>query len=315
MMKQETCLILGGCGFMGSHLAEALLAAGYRVRLFDRQHVDTANVAHLLAEVELYEGDFTNVAEVSAAVQGVTCIFHLISTTLPSTSNDNPAYDLESNVVSTLHLLDAAVQAGVRKIVFSSSGGTIYGVPTEVPIPESAPTNPFCAYGISKLMIEKYLVLYRHLHGLDFCSLRIANPYGERQNPNAAQGAVTVFLARAWSREPIIIWGDGSVTRDYLYVGDVIEAFVKALHSPSPQRIFNVGSGRGVSLRELLRLVQVVTGVDLDVRHTAARKLDVPVSILDTRLIGRELNWTPRVSLEEGMAMTWEWIRKTSPRP
>lgn len=300
---------------MGSHLAEALLAAGYRVRLFDRQHVDTANVAHLLSEVELWEGDFTNVAEVGAAVQGVTSIFHLISTTLPSTSNDNPAFDLESNVVSTLHLLDAAVQAGVRKIVFSSSGGTIYGVPSEVPIPESAPTNPFSSYGISKLMIEKYLALYRHLHGLDFCCLRIANPYGERQNPNAAQGAVTVFLARAWRREPIVIWGDGSVTRDYLYVGDVIDAFVKALHSPSSERIFNVGSGRGISLRELLRLVQAVTEVDLDVRYTAPRKVDVPVSILDTRLISRELNWTPRVSLEEGMAMTWEWIRKYAPRP
>ena len=127
---------------MGSHLAEALLAAGLSVRIFDKLNVDAANIEHLLDDLEFREGDFTNAADLRSAVQGMTTVFHLVSTTLPSSSNDNPVFDVESNVVSTLHLLDAVVEAGVRKVIFSSSGGTVYGVPSRTPIPESAPTQP-----------------------------------------------------------------------------------------------------------------------------------------------------------------------------
>ena len=308
-MPKERCLILGGCGFIGSHLADSLLSSGHEVRLFDQQNVDTRNVEDILPRIELHRGDFTNTADIAAAVRNVSCIFHLVGTTLPSRSNENPLYDLESNVGGTLNLLDAAVDAGVRKVIFSSSGGTIYGVSELLPTPESAPTQPLCAYGVSKLAIEKYLALYHHLHGLDYGCLRIANPYGERQNPLAAQGAVAVFLGRAQRGEPIHIWGDGEVTRDYIYVEDVIRAFDRVMHAGTTERVFNVGSGRGVSLNQLLQVIQQVTGVPLDVRYQPGRKLDVPVSVLDIDRMHQVFDWTPQVDLTSGIAKTWRWIQ------
>ncbi len=310
-MPKQRCLILGGCGFIGSHLADALLSSGYDVRLFDKQNVDTRNIEHILHRIELHRGDFTNPADITAALENVTYVFHLIGTTLPSRSNENPRYDLESNVGGTLSLLDAAVQVGVRKVIFSSSGGTVYGASERIPIPESAPTQPLCAYGISKLAIEKYLALYHHLHGLDYACLRIANPYGERQNPLAAQGAAAVFLGRAQRGEPIHIWGDGEVTRDYIYVADVIRAFNRVMQASTSEHVFNVGSGQGLSLNQLLGVIREVTGVRLDVRYQAGRKLDVPVSVLDIGRMRQVFDWTPQVNLTSGIARTWRWIQET----
>ncbi len=312
-MPKQRCLILGGCGFIGSHLADSLLNSGYDVRLFDKQNVDTRNIEHILPRIELHRGDFTNTADITAAVENVTYVVHLVGTTLPSRSNDNPRYDLESNVGGTLSLLDAAVEAGVHKVIFSSSGGTVYGVSEHIPIPESAPTQPLCAYGISKLAIEKYLALYHHLHGLDYTCLRIANPYGERQNPLAAQGAAAVFLGRVQRGEPIHIWGDGQVTRDYIYVADVIRAFDQALHSSASEHVFNVGSGQGVSLNQLLQVIEDVTGITPDVRYQAGRKLDVPVSVLDISQMRQTFDWIPQVDLAAGIARTWRWIQETYP--
>ena len=150
---RRTCLILGGCGFIGSHVAEGLLKAGYRVRVFDKANVSTRNIDHILDRVELIEGDFTNEEAVGTAVQGVDHIFHFVGTTVPKTSTANPVYDVESNVVATLKLLDAAVEHGVKKVIFSASGGTVYGIPQTIPIPEDHPTNPTCSYSITKLAI------------------------------------------------------------------------------------------------------------------------------------------------------------------
>src|SRR4029434_4711286 len=187
-----------------------------------------------------------NEEDVTQAVAGCEVVFHMISTTIPKSSNDNPAYDVESNLVGTLRMLEAARKAGVRKVVFASSGGTVYGIPKVVPINESHPTDPICSYGISKLAVEKYLHLYHALHGLDYCILRIGNPYGEGQRPTAAQGAVGVFLYKALHGGVIEIWGDGTVTRDYIYIGDVIQAFLKAMTYSGEHRLFNIGAGEGL---------------------------------------------------------------------
>jgi UDP-glucose 4-epimerase len=178
--------------------------------------------------VEWIEGDLVNQEDLEAAIQGCDIIYHLVSTTLPKSSNDNPAYDIETNVIGTLHLLDLARKKMGKKVIFISSGGTVYGVPGEVPIKESYPTNPLCSYGIVKLTIEKYLALYHQLYGLDYCVIRPSNPFGERQRVTGAQGAVAVFLHKALRDEPIEIWGDGTVVRDFIYVGDLTAALVKA---------------------------------------------------------------------------------------
>ena len=174
-------------------------------------------------------GDFSSTHDVSDAISGVDIVLHLVSTTLPKSSNDDPIYDVQSNVVATLQMLNAMVAHNVRKIVFISSGGTVYGNPMYLPIDEKHPTDPLVSYGITKLAIEKYLQMYSHLYGIRAITLRVANPYGERQRIETAQGAVGVFLHHALKGLPIEIWGDGSVTRDYIHVSDVAEAFVRAV--------------------------------------------------------------------------------------
>jgi UDP-glucose 4-epimerase len=304
-----SCLVLGGAGFIGSHLAEALLQAGHRVRIFDRPHLDRLPSFLQRREFEVFTGDFLNPYVLSAALEGNEIVFHLVSTTLPKTSNDNPVYDVESNVVGTLRLLELCRSQGVRKVVFASSGGTVYGVPRSVPIDESHPTDPICSYGIHKLMIEKYLQLNHRVHGLDYCVVRPPNLYGPRQRLDIAQGAVAVFLDHALRGKPIQVWGDGSVVRDYLYVEDAAEALVKAAAFEGEPKVFNIGSGVGTSLKQLIQEIEALLGRPVPVEYTAARTLDVPANVLDASLARRLLGWTPRTSLAEGLRRTHAAMR------
>jgi len=309
------CLVLGGGGFMGSHLSKALIDQGHGVRIFERPNLKPVETLPDDKALEWREGDFLNQDDISEAVAGCEIIFHLISTTLPKPSNDNPVYDIESNLVSTLHLLESARRAGVRKVIFASSGGTIYGNPREVPIRESHPTDPICSYGITKLAIEKYLHLYHTLHGMDYCVLRIANPYGEGQRPLASQGAVAVFLHKALNQEVIEIWGDGTVTRDYVYVGDVVRAFLKAMGPLGEHRIFNIGAGEGHSLLELTGAIESLVGRAVARNFLPARTLDVPTNILDISRARSFLNWRPEMPFRDGLSRTHAWLVRHDKAP
>jgi UDP-glucose 4-epimerase len=304
----SSCLVLGGAGFIGSHLAEALAQEGDRVKLFDRPHVDRLPLFSRQG-FEIFTGDFLNPQALTPALRGTEVVYHLVSTTLPKTSNDNPLYDVESNVLGSLRLLALCREHGVRKVVFVSSGGTVYGLPRAVPLDEGHPTEPICSYGIHKLAVEKYLHLAHRLHGLDYCILRPANLYGPRQRLDIAQGAVAVFLDRALRDQPIQIWGDGSVVRDYIYVSDAVDAIVKAGRFEGEPRIFNLGSGVGASLNQLIGEIRNLLGRPVRVEYTEARAVDVPVSVLDCTLARRHLGWSARTSLSEGLKRTCEWLR------
>jgi len=304
----SSCLVLGGAGFIGSHLAEALAQEGHRVKVFDRPHVDRLPLFSRQG-FEVFTGDFLNPQALTPALRGTEVVYHLVSTTLPKTSNDNPLYDIESNVLGSLRLLALCREHGVRKVVFVSSGGTVYGLPRAVPLDESHPTEPICSYGIHKLAVEKYLHLAHRLHGLDYCILRPANLYGPRQRLDIAQGAVGVFLDRALRDQPIQIWGDGSVVRDYVYVSDAVEAIVKTAGFEGEPRIFNLGSGVGASLNQLIGEIRNLLGRPVRVEYTEARAVDVPVSVLDCTLARRHLGWSARTSLSEGLQRTCEWLR------
>jgi UDP-glucose 4-epimerase len=308
MKSAMKCVVLGGGGFLGSHACDVLLSQGCRVRVFEKQYVGKENIHHAISDIEWTEGDFTNEAHVLEAVQGMDYIIHAIGTTLPKDSNENPVYDISSNVISTLHLLEAAKEAGVKKIIFFSSGGTVYGIPQRIPISEDHPTDPISSYGIQKLTIEKYLKLYHYLHGLDYAIMRMSNPYGERQRPVASQGAVAVFLYKALKGEPVEIWGDGSVTRDYIHVSDVADVIPLLLRYEGKNKLFNIGSGRGLSLLDLINTFERVIGRPIDVCFAPARAFDVPVNILDNSLAQRELKWTPRIDLDEGARRTIKFL-------
>lgn len=301
-------LVIGGNGFIGTNLVGKLLEAGHQVRIFDRY---PSRYKEPDQRATYIVGDLGNHGEVHEAVKGVDWVFHLAYTTLPQTSNDDPVYDIRSNVVDTVQLLEECRASHVSKIVFISSGGTIYGIPQTTPIPEDHPTEPICSYGITKLAIEKYLHLYQRLYGLEYVVTRISNPYGEQQNPHSKQGAVGVFLGNVAQRRPITIWGDGEVIRDYIYISDAAEALIKAAeYKPQPdgRRIFNIGAGIGTSLNELVEEIRAVVDVPVKVDYTPSRPVDVPANVLDISAAKNILGWQPNVSMKEGLKRTWQWI-------
>lgn len=301
------CLVLGGCGFLGSHLVDELVNQGHQVAVFDKVNVDAKNISHNLEKVDLIKGDFANKDDLRRAIGETEYIFHFIGTSLPQSSTENPVYDIQTNVISTINLLEMAKSSKIKKIIYASSGGTVYGIPQRIPIPEDHPTNPICAYGISKLMVEKYLHLYLNLCGLDYVSLRMSNAYGERQDPSRSQGVVAVFLANIIKGKPVNIWGDGKIVRDYVYVKDIVDACLKATESKQTKyRIFNIGSGDRISLNELIEIIRKTTGREIKIKYTKGRKIDVPINVLDTALAKEVLGWESRVSIEEGIKKVLE---------
>jgi UDP-glucose 4-epimerase len=308
-MSAERCLVLGGSGFMGSHLVELLVEQGFQVRTYSRSPTLPDRLASVQKRIELVTGDFSNAKVLANSVRGCDYVYHLIATTKPATSNRDVVFDSETNLVSTLRLLETCLREKVRKVIFASSGGTIYGSTDSAPIRETHPTEPQSSYGITKLAIEKYLELFHRLHGLDYTVLRIGNCYGPRLPIEGGQGAVGAFLERLRCGRPLVLWGDGLVRRDYVYVGDVAQAFWAALGQQSEFRVFNIGTGLGTSLLELIELMEDVTGCQAHILKESTRPIDVPVNILDPTRAHRYLNWQASTALETGLLSTWNWIR------
>jgi len=301
------CLVLGGNGFIGSHLTDKLLTEGYAVRVFDKYE---EHYRKPLTSVDYRYGDFGNRGLLTEALMDIDVVFHLISTTLPKTSNDDPAFDVRSNVVETIFLLEQCVARKIKKIIFLSSGGTVYGIPSLLPIPENSPTKPECSYGVTKLMIEKYLALFNHLHGLEYTVLRPSNPYGSRQNPNGIQGVISVFLGKVARKEPIQVWGDGKVVRDYIYIDDLVDAICKAVTIKTLNRVFNIGIGHGYSLYEIIEVMKQVTKQDIHVEYQPKRSFDIPEIYLDVSRARQQLNWSATTPLEVGIKRTWDFIQR-----
>jgi len=302
------CVIFGGGGFIGSAIADRLLKDGHHLRIFERPRVEPYRKFTEDEQVEWVTGDLQSAHDVGVAVEGTDIVLHLVSTTLPKSSNDDPIYDVQSNLVATLQMLDAMVDKNVRRMIFISSGGTVYGPPEKLPVDEGHPTRPQISYGIVKLAIEKYLLMYQRLHGIRMTILRVANPFGERQRVETAQGAVGVFLHRALSGQPIQIWGDGEIVRDYIYISDVADAFAAAVNYAGTESVFNVSSGTGLSLNSLVATIEDVLGRPVERQYLPARLIDVPVSILCNRLAKEEMGWSPKVTFSDGLTRTADWM-------
>jgi len=240
---------------------------------------------------------------------GIDIVFHLAWSGIHEIANQEPIAGILSNLIPTIKLFDACLQAQVRRVIFISSGGTVYGPAKTIPISETHPKDPINIYGVNKLMVEKYLRVYNNLFGLDYAIIRPSVPYGPRQNPQNRQGAVAVFLYRVAKQLPITIWGDGKITRDYFYILDLVEALISCAEQPSSQdRIFNVGGGREISLNSLLKSVEKTIGKKGIVEYQETRKFDAPRIALDILHAKSILNWTPQVTLEQGLAQTWQWM-------
>lgn len=301
-------LVTGGNGFIGSHLVDRL-AQQASVVVFDRRErrYDSPPPG-----VKVVSGNLSNHDLVRNLLTefGVETVYHLAWSSIHESATRHPIADVESNLTPTVGLLEACREAGVRRVIYVSSGGTVYGLPQTDPIAEDHPTHPINAYGVTKLVVEKYLGVYHHLYGLEYVVFRPSAPYGPRQNPLGRQGAVAVFLYRALRGEPITIFGDGRTSRDFFFVTDLIEPLVQAgLRSQGVNRVFNLGGGRSYTLHELVAVIGATIGWSPKVRYEPARRIDAPHILLDCRAAADVFGWRPVTTLEEGVRQTAEWMQ------
>lgn len=293
--------MLGGNGFLGSHLVDRLLAGGHEVAVLDRA---PPPIGIHWAGVRQFHGALEDGKVVSEALLACDTVYHLVSTTVPSTSNLDPVADIHGNLIATVRVLDLMVKYGVRKIVYFSSGGTVYGDVDADQVDETNALAPVCSYGVVKVGIENYLGMYAHLYGLEPTVLRASNPYGARQGHSGLQGLIGTCLVRVAQGLPIEIWGDGSIVRDYIYVDDL--ARLAVLSGQSRQTgIFNAGSGVGHSVAEVVSAIGRVTGRKSEIIYRPARAFDVRRIVLAVEKAKNAFDWQPLVELEEGLDFTW----------
>ncbi|WP_189208892.1 MULTISPECIES: NAD-dependent epimerase/dehydratase family protein [Actinokineospora] len=306
-------LVTGGAGFIGSTLVDRLVRDGHEVAVVDTfARGRRENLAGALASgrCSVHEVDVTS-PDLAAAVAEVApeVVFHLAAQIDVRVSVADPLLDVSQNVLGTVNLAEAARAAGVRKIVFASSGGSIYGTPEDLPVGEDTPINPKSPYAASKASCELYLNGYQQLYGLDCTHLALANVYGPRQDPHGEAGVVAIFANALLEGRPTRVYGDGGNTRDYVFVDDVVSAFIAASGDKGSATRYNIGTGMQVSDRELHTLVARAAGAPDEPEFAPARLGDVRASALDSGRAQRELGWKPEVDIAEGVRRTVDYFR------
>ncbi len=300
------CLVVGGNGFIGSSLVDDLVARGHEVTAFDR--FSASRVAYDSTDVRQISGDFMNRADVREAIRGQDFLFHFLSATTPASSENDPTLDIRTNIASSVELFQDAVDAGVRKVYFASTGGAIYGDQPYDTLNEDVTPLPVSPYAIGKLAIEGYLRYFHRKYGLESLSFRISNPYGPRQRAIKRQGVIPIFLHRLAEGLPLVMLGDGSMVRDYIFAEDAVRMIGETVGRPAKHAVYNIGSGAGASLSDLLEVLTTVTGIEpvIDSRPVPSTYLDRVV--LDTSRYSAEFGLQSFESLESGIRKTWESI-------
>ncbi|HMT51603.1 SDR family NAD(P)-dependent oxidoreductase [Dietzia sp. UBA5065] len=308
-------LVTGGAGFIGSTLVDRLLAEGHEVTVVDdlsRGRLENLDGARAAGDrFAFHEMDLTDPAIGDLVAQAAPeVVFHLAAQIDVRLSVEDPVHDAEVNVVGTVRLAEAARRAGVRRIVFTSSGGSIYGPVTELPVAETRPVDPLSPYAAGKVAGEIYLEMFARLYGIEWAGVAPANVYGPRQDPHGEAGVVAIFSQRLLAGQPTRVFGDGGNTRDYVYVDDVVDAFMRAATVPGAAGLrFNVGTGLETSDRGLHTLVAEAAGAADAPEYAPARLGDVARSALDAGRAAEVLGWTPRVPIREGVARTVDYFR------
>lgn len=302
-------VVLGGLGFIGSHLCRRLVADGYAVRIFDKLYASHKLVEDIEKEVEIIEGDISRPHDVLNAIANADTLVHLVHTTVPGSSMDDPAYDITSNVAASANWLRRLSGTGLHRIFYVSSGGTVYGIPRTNPIGEGHSTNPINSYGITKLATEKYVSMYASMLDIECRLLRPSNVYGPGQRLGIGQGVIGALADRALRGEPLEIWGTGENLRDYLYVEDMVTAVMALLNYTGHHQIFNISGGKGHSVLDILAVLRAQLGYVPEVVYKPDRGFDVNINVLDSALLRAETGWRACVDLEEGIARTLQWMR------
>ena len=302
-------LVTGGAGFIGSNLVDLLRHRGHTVTVID--DLSSGYRANLRLDVRFVEGDIRNETAIDAAVAGTDVVFHLAASVGNKRSIDHPIDDSDINVLGTLKVLEACRRRGVRKLVFSSSAG-IFGELKSLPIREDHPAEPDSPYGASKLAAEKLCLVYAKLHRMECACLRYFNVYGPKQRYDAYGNVIPIFVDAVMQQQPIVIFGDGEQTRDFVNVHDVVEANYRAGTTPGVCGSFNIASGTRISINDLATLVAQASGVERTVRYAAPRPGDVRHSLADIGAARAAFGYAPRVTLHEGLPEYVNWVRGQS---
>lgn len=304
-------LLLGAAGFIGTNLTKALAQnSKNQITLVDRSREYFSQIREMhFNNVHIIEADLSPDTNFDSLLKGQEIVYHLVSTTVPITSNQHIPQELIANVVLSSNLFEAAVRCNVKKIVFISSGGTVYGKEANCPLKEEDATYPITSYGVQKITIEKLLYLYRYMYGLDYRVIRLANPYGPYQKPNGVLGAVTTFTYKAIRGEEITVYGDGSVVRDYIYIDDAIRGILNIVSGESEYRTFNLGSGYGTSIKEVIDIIESTLGKHVNVAYVDGRAVDVPINYLDISRYENVYGKLNPIPLSEGIRNTAEFMK------
>lgn len=305
-------LLLGAAGFIGTNLTiELAKNAENEITLVDRCKDFFSPVINMnLKNIRIVEAGLTVDMDFDSILKNQEIVYHLVSTTVPTTSNQHISQELVSNVIFSANLFEACIRCGVKKVVFISSGGTVYGKEVDCPLKEKTATNPISSYGVQKVTIEKLLYLYRYMYGLDYRIIRLANPYGPYQRPNGVLGAVTTFTYKALKGDEITVYGDGSVVRDFIYIDDAIRAIMKIVEGENKHHTFNLGCGYGTSIKQVLETIEKALGVRMNVSYIEGRKVDVPVNYLDISRYEKYYGALNPISLEEGIKKTADFMKQ-----
>ncbi|TGU93983.1 NAD-dependent epimerase/dehydratase family protein [Mesorhizobium sp. M00.F.Ca.ET.151.01.1.1] len=299
--RRRKAVILGASGFIGINLARAMAQQGFEIVCFARHASE-----HWPDGSSIVLGDLAAPPrQLLAAMEG-SLVFHLASSTRPTAATEMAVAEIEANLIATVALLEATKSSDCRW-VFSSSGGTVYGQTDALQISEEHANVPISSYGTVKLAIERYYSLYRALHGIDSVIARISNPFGPHQSAAKGQGLIAALFDRVASRTPVNIWGDGENVRDYVYIDDVAQALISLGLGGRAGEIYNVGSGLGTSVIDLVKRISAILRVPAKLVYAPARGVDVRRNVLDIQKIGRELGWRPTCTLDEGIALTYRW--------
>jgi UDP-glucose 4-epimerase len=309
-------LVTGGAGFIGSHIVDALLSAGHSVAVVD--DLSTGFTTNLATDARFYQMDIRDagLGEVFEA-ESPEVVCHQAARANVRESMQEPVLYADVNILGSLNLLECCRRSGVRKVIYASTGGAVYGEPEILPVPEDHPVNPLDPYGTSKHTVEHYLYLYRANFGLEYTALRYPNVFGPRQNPHGEAGVVAIFANLMLQGLPVLINGDGSQERDFVHVSDVVSANLLALQKGDGE-ICNIGRGAGVSVNRIFDLLVQLTDYQLAPQHGPAKQGEVSRIWLDPTLAWERLNWKTRLSLEDGLRSTIEFFRekvRTNPRP
>jgi UDP-glucose 4-epimerase len=301
-------LVTGGAGFIGSHLVDRLIQEGHEVVVVD--NLSTGKRRNLNRAARFFKLDIQSWRiERVFRNERPNLVMHLAAQMDVRKSVEDPIFDAQVNVLGTLNVLQQAVKHGVRKVVFSSSGGAIYGEQETYPAPESHVTRPLSPYGISKLCGEQYLSYYQRVNGLQVVSLRYANVYGPRQDPDGEAGVVAIFIQKLLNNEQAVVNGNGRQTRDFVYVDDVVEANL-AVMGQETQGTYNVGTGEETSINDLLRILVNHTNSPCKEIHGPAKHGEQVRSAIDSSKLRQDLSWDPRTELSEGLKRTIDYFRE-----